>query len=111
MPVFVRDLDTTRSLWKQPGRQFTTGLAVGPTRLTHLIHQFEGALRGTPPAQALALQGRIRASASKHELWDLRSEVHALVKQAFDAWEAQSRLAELDGLFDSSGPRGTPFPV
>ncbi len=66
------------------------------------------ALRGTPPPAALALQARIRAVRAKQDLWHLRADIYALVKQTYDKWEAQIRIDELDDLFDSSRPRA-PF--
>ena len=76
--------------------------------MLQMIGEFERALRGTPPPAALALQARIRAVRGKQDLWHLRADVHALVKQTYDKWEAQIRIDELDDLFDSSHPRA-PF--
>jgi hypothetical protein len=98
-------MESTRSLWKERGHRFAAGLAASSSRLSHMINEFERALRGTLPADALALQSKIRAARTNIDLWDLRNDVHALVKQAFDKWEAQTRLDELESLFDSSGPR------
>jgi tartrate dehydratase beta subunit/fumarate hydratase class I family protein len=100
--MYVRNMDSTRSLWKQRGQRFVAGPSAISTRLSQMISEFERALRGTPAAAALALQGRIRSVRSKQDLWHLRADVHALVVQAYDKWEAQTRLDELDELFDAS---------
>jgi hypothetical protein len=70
-----------------------------------MINEFERALRGTLPADTRALLAEIRAARTKLDLWDLRSDVHALVQHAFDKWEAQTRLNDLNSLFDQPGPR------
>lgn len=103
--MYVRDMDSTRSLWKQRGHLFAAGLAASSSRLSHMINEFERALRGTLPADALALQAKIRAARTKLDLWDLRTDVHALVQQAFDQWEARVRLDDLNSLFDPPGWR------
>jgi len=108
VPICVRDMDSTRSLWKERGQRLVTGLAAVSPRLLQMIGEFERALRGTPQAAASALQGRIRGVRDKQDLWHLRAEVYALVKQTYDKWEAQIRIDELDDLFDSSRPRA-PF--
>jgi hypothetical protein len=65
-----------------------------------MAHAFEHALRGTLPADARDLRSRIRAARTKLDLWDLRADVHDLVRRAFDQWEAQVRLEDLNSLFD-----------
>jgi len=97
-------MNSTRPLWNERGQRLVSGAAVSP-RLLHMIDEFERALRGTPQAAASALQGRIRAVRSKHDLWHLRFDVYTLVKQTYDKWEAQVRVGELDDLFDSSHRR------
>jgi hypothetical protein len=109
--MYVRNSDPTRSLWNMRGQRCATGLASSSSRLTHMISEFERALRGTPPSDAWALKAKIRAARSKHDLWFLRTDIQALVKQAFDHWEAQVRLRELEALFDSAGPRSVLFPL
>jgi len=98
--VYVRDMDSTHSLWPQRGHRFAAGLAASSSRLSHMINEFERALRGTLPADARDLLSRIRAARTKLDLWDLRADVHALVQRAYDKWEAQARLDDLDSLFD-----------
>jgi len=98
-------MDSTRSLWER-GQRLISGL-VSP-RLLHMIGEFERALRGTPTAAAVALQSRIRAVRDPQDLWHLRADVYALVKQTYDRWEAQTRIDELDDLFESSRRRA-PF--
>jgi hypothetical protein len=102
--MFVRDVETSRSLWKEHGRRFVVGLAASSSRLTHMVDEFERALRGTLPADARALRARIRGARTKLELWDLRTEVHDLVRATFDKWEAQTRLDDLNSLFETPGP-------
>ncbi|MBE7419398.1 MAG: hypothetical protein HS128_16970 [Ideonella sp.] len=102
--MFVRDVETSRPLWKQQGRRFVAGLTASTSRLTHMVDEFERALRGTLPADARALRAKIRGARTKLELWDLRTEVHDLVRQAYDKWEAQTRLDDLNSLFEDSGP-------
>jgi len=102
--MFVRDVETSRQLWKQPGRRFVAGLTASTSRLTHMVDEFERALRGTLPADARALRAKIRGARTRLELWDLRTEVHDLVRQAYDKWEAQTRLDDLNSLFEDSGP-------
>jgi hypothetical protein len=41
----------------------------------------------------------------RQDLWHLRADIYALVKQTYHRWEAQVRIDELDDLFDSSRPR------
>ncbi|HEU5297665.1 MAG TPA: hypothetical protein VFU71_23000 [Burkholderiaceae bacterium] len=96
-------MDTTRSLWKERSQRSFGGL-VSP-RLLHMISEFERALRGTPPAAAVALQSRIRAVRDPLDLWHLRADVYALVDHTYDRWEAQTRIDELDDLFESSRRR------
>jgi hypothetical protein len=103
--MYVRDMESTRSLWKERGHRFAAGLAASSSRLSHMINEFERALRGTLPADARTLLAEIRAARTKLDLWDLRSDVHALVQHAFDKWEAQTRLDDLNSLFDQPGPR------
>src|SRR5262245_12335009 len=99
--MYVRDMDSTHPLWPQQGRRFVAGLAASSSRLAHMINEFEHALRGTLPADARDLRSRIRAARTKLDLWDLRLDVHELVRRAFDKWEAQTRLDDLNGLFDA----------
>jgi hypothetical protein len=98
-------MDSTRSLWTERGQRLISSLAAVSPRLLHMISEFERALRGTPPAAAVALQSRIRAVRDRQDLWHLRADIYALVKQTYDRWEAQVRIDELDDLFDSSRPR------
>jgi hypothetical protein len=105
--MFARDMNSTRPLWQERGQRLIGGLSVSP-RLVQMIGEFERALRGTQPPAVLALQARIRAVRSKQDLWHLRADVYALVKQTYDKWEAQTRIDELDDLFDASRPRA-PF--
>jgi hypothetical protein len=97
-------MEFTDSLWPQQGQRFAAGLVGSSSRLAHMIHEFERALRGTLPADARDLLSRIRAVRTKLDLWDLRSDVHELVRRAFDPWEARMRLCDLNSLFDP--PRG-----
>ncbi len=108
--MYVRDSDGTLSLWKQRGQRLFSGRPANPSRLSQLMHEFERALRGAPPASTSELKGRIRSARSKHDLWHLRGDVHALVTRTYDKWEAQTRLDELDDLFDSAEPRSSQFP-
>ena len=108
--MYVRDMDSTDSLWPQRHR-FAAGLAASASRLAHMINEFERALRGTRLADARDLCPRIRAARTQLDLWDLRLDVHQIVCQAFDKWEAQVRLDDLNSLFDpprsrSLGPTG-----
>jgi hypothetical protein len=102
--MFVRDVQTSRSLWKQHSQRFVVGLTASTSRLTHMVDEFERALRGTLPADARALRAKIRGARTKLELWDLRVDVHDLVRHAYDKWEAQTRLDDLNSLFEDSGP-------
>jgi hypothetical protein len=104
--MFVRDMDASDSLWPQHGHRFAAGLVGSASRLSHMVHAFEHALRGTQPADARDLRSRIRAARTPLDLWDLRRDVHDLVRRVFDKWEAQTRLDDLDGLFDPPRPRG-----
>jgi hypothetical protein len=104
--MYVRDMESTHSLWPQQGQRFAAGLVASASRLSHMINEFEHALRGTLPADARDLLSRIRAARTKLDLWDLRLDVHELVRSAFDKWEAQGRLDDLDSLFDAPRPRG-----
>lgn len=104
----MRDMGSTRPLWRPYGQRLIAGPAAVSPRLLQMISEFERALRGTPPPAALALQARIRAVRGKQDLWHLRADIYALVKQTYDKWEAQIRIDELDDLFDSSRPRA-PF--
>jgi hypothetical protein len=108
VPVYVHGMGSTRPLWNQSGQRLINASASASPRLLQMIGIFERALRGTPPPAALALQARIRAVRGKQDLWHLRADIYALVKQAYDKWEAQIRIDELDDLFDSSRPRA-PF--
>jgi len=101
-------MGSTRPLWSERGQRLIAASTAGSPRLLQMIGEFERALRGTPPPAALALQSRIRAARDKQDLWHLRADVYALVKQTYDKWEAQIRVDELDDLFDSSRPRA-PF--
>ena len=103
--MYVRDVNATLPLWKEHGQRLVIGLAAVSPRLVQMIGEFERALRGTPAPDALVLQARIRAARHKHDLWHLRADVYALVRQTYDRWEAQLRLDELEDLFDSSLPR------
>jgi hypothetical protein len=104
--MYVRDMDATHSLWPRPGHRFASGLVAGSARLSHMINAFEHALRGTLPADARDLRSRIRSARTQLDLWDLRLDVHDLVCRAFDKWEAQVRLDDLNSLFDAPRPRG-----
>jgi hypothetical protein len=106
--VYVRDMNSTLPLWTERGQRSSSGSAPASPRLLQMIGEFERALRGTPPRAALVLQARIRAVRGKQDLWHLRADIYALVKQAYDKWEAQIRIDELDDLFDSS-LRRAPF--
>ncbi|HTP70846.1 MAG TPA: hypothetical protein VML58_01405 [Burkholderiaceae bacterium] len=106
--MYVRDINTTLPLWKEHGQRLVTGLAAVSPRLVQMIGAFERALRGTPPAPAQALCARIRAVRHKQDLWHLRADIYALVRQTYDRWEAQLRIDELDELFDFTRPR-VPF--
>ncbi|MBE7426634.1 MAG: hypothetical protein HS106_11405 [Ideonella sp.] len=105
--MYVRDINVTLPLWKDRGQRLVTGLAAVSPRLVQMIGAFERALRGTPRPAALLLCARIRAVRHKHDLWHLRADVYALVKQTYGKWEAQLRIDELDDLFDPSHPRVT----
>ena len=107
--VYVRDINATLPLWKERGHRLVTGLAAVSPRLMQMIGEFERALRGTPTTDAVALQARIRAVRHKQDLWHLRSDVYALVKQTYDRWEAQLRIEELDDLFDAAAHPRVPF--
>lgn len=104
--MYLRNMDSTHPLWKRRSHLFAAGPAAGSVRLSHMINEFERALRGTVPADALALQTKIRSARTKLDLWDLRADVHVLVRQAFDQWEARVRLEDLNSLFDPPTPRG-----
>jgi hypothetical protein len=104
--MYVRDMDSTHSLWPRQGHRFAAGLVASSSRLSHMVNAFEHALRGTPPADARDLRTRIRSARTKLDLWDLRLDVHDLVRLAFDKWEAQVRLDDLNSLFDAPRPRG-----
>jgi hypothetical protein len=109
--MYVRDMDSTDSLWPQRGHRFAAGLAASASKLAHMINEFERALRGTRTADARDLCSRIRAARTQVDLWDLRLDVHELVRQAFDKWEAKVRLDDLNSMFDpphrrSVGPAG-----
>jgi len=106
--VYVRDINATLPLWKEHGQRLVTGLAAVSPRLLQMIGAFERALRGTPRPAALLLCARIRAVRDKQDLWHLRADVYALVRQTYDKWEAQLRIDELDDLFDGTRPRA-PF--
>jgi hypothetical protein len=106
--MYVRDMDATDSLWPQRGHRFAAGLVAGSSRLSHMINEFERALRGTLPVDARDLRSRIRAARTQLDLWDLRPDVHALVSRAFDKWEAQVRLDDLNSLFDFPRSSGAP---
>ena len=104
--MYVRDMDSTHSLWPQQGHRFAAGLVANSSRLSHMINEFERALRGTLPADARDLRAKIRAARTKLDLWDLRVDVHELLRRAFDQWEARSRLDDLNSLFDAPRLRG-----
>ena len=104
--MYVRDMDATHSLWPQHGQRFAAGLVSSSSRLSHMINEFERALRGTLPVDARDLRWRIRGARTKLDLWDLRLDVHELVRRDFDKWEAQVRLDDLDSLFDAPASRG-----
>jgi len=104
--MYVRDMEFTDSLWPQPSQRFAAGLVASVSRLSHMINEFERALRGTLPADARDLRARIRSARTKLDLWDLRPEVHELVRRAFDPWEARARLDDLNSLFDAPRSRG-----
>ena len=99
--MFVRDMEFTDSLWPQQGQRFAAGLVASASRLAHMINEFERALRGTRPADARDLLSRIRSARTKLDLWDLRGDVHELVRRAFYPWEARMRLDDLNSLFDA----------
>ena len=103
--MYVRDTASNRSLWTQRGQRFLCDLMAGSSRLSHMVHEFERALRGTAPADARALTGKIRSAADAQDLWHLRADIVAVVTRAYDRWEAQTRLDDLDSLFDHAGPR------
>ena len=103
--MYVRDMGTTLPLWKEHGHRLAIGLATVSPRLMQMIGEFERALRGTPPSAAIALQARIRAVRDKQDLWHLRGDVFALVRDTYDKWEAQFRLDDLEALFGVSRPR------
>jgi len=104
--VYVRDMEFTDSLWPQQSQRFAAGLFASVSRLSHMINEFERALRGTLPADARDLCARIRSARTPLDLWDLRIDVHDLVRKAFDPWEARMRLADLNCLFDPPRSRG-----
>lgn len=104
--MYVRDMDSTDSLWPQQGRRFAAGLVSSTSRLSHMINAFEHALRGTLAADTRDLRSRIRAARTPLDLWDLRLDVHERVRRTFDKWEAQTRLDDIDSLFDAPRPRG-----
>ena len=102
-------MNSTRSLWRERGQPIVSGLAAVSPRLVHMIFEFERALRGRPAAAAVTLQSRIRAVRDARDLWHLRHDVYALVKQTYDKWEAQRRIEELDELFDPLHRRAPPL--
>jgi hypothetical protein len=104
--MYVRDMEFTDSLWPQPSLRFAAGLVASVSRLSHMINEFEHALRGTLPADARDLLARIRSARTKLDLWELRSDVYELVRRTFDTWEARARLADLNSLFDPPRSRG-----
>ncbi|HEX6721295.1 MAG TPA: hypothetical protein VF107_06980 [Burkholderiaceae bacterium] len=104
--MFVRDMEFSDSLWPHQGRRFAAGLVASSSRLAHMINEFERALRGTPSADARELLSRIRCARTKLDLWDLRTEVHELLRRAFDPWETRMRLDDLNSLFDTQRARG-----
>ena len=104
--VYVRDMEFTDSPWPQQSQRFAAGLFASVSRLSHMINEFERALRGTLPADARDLCARIRSARKPLDLWDLRSDVHDLVRKAFDPWEARVRLDDLNCLFDPPRSRG-----
>jgi hypothetical protein len=95
--MYVRDMDSTDSLWPQHGHRFAAGLVGSTSRLSHMINEFERALRDTLPADAR----------TQLDLWDLRLDVHELVRRAYDKWEAQVRLDDLNSLFDAPHSRAS----
>jgi hypothetical protein len=103
--MYVRDMDSTDSLWPQQGRRFAAGLVGSSSRLSHMVHAFETALRGTLVADTRDLRSRIRAARTPLDLWDLRLDMHDLLRRAFDPWEARTRLDDLDSLFDAPRSR------
>jgi hypothetical protein len=105
--MYVRDMDSTDSLWPQHGHRFAAGLVGSTSRLSHMINEFERALRDTLPADARDLRSRIRAARTQLDLWDLRLDVHELVRRAYDKWEAQVRLDDLNSLFDAPHSRAS----
>ena len=105
--MYVRDMEATDSLWPHQGQRFAARLVASSSRLAHMINEFERALRGTRPADTRDLLSRIRGARTKLDLWDLRSDVHELVRRAFDAWEARTRLGDLECMFDAPHARGT----
>jgi hypothetical protein len=104
--MYVRDMDSTDSLWPQRGHRFAAGMVGSNSRLFHMINAFEHALRGAQPAETRDVRSRIRAARTPLDLWDLRLDVHELVRRRFDRWEARMRLDDLDSLFDAPRPRG-----
>ena len=66
--MYVRDMEFTDSLWPQPSHRFAAGLVASVSRLSHMINEFERALRGTRPADARDLRARIRSARTKLDL-------------------------------------------
>lgn len=100
--MYVKDADATLTLWKQRGSRFTGASVSTAMRLSEMIYDFEYSLRGTPPALSNPVRSQIRGVRDKQDLWDLRTEIFALVARCFDHWEAQTRIDELNRFFDAS---------
>jgi hypothetical protein len=99
------------SLWGQRKPAGPIQAASANPRLAHLMDEFEQALSGVESPDSLRLRARILCARSKADLWYLRADVFDLISHAMGQWEAQERLADLNELFESSGPRTGPIPL
>lgn len=90
---------------RQPGKPLISA------RMAHLVAEFENALSGLDSPEVLRLLVRIQQARSKTDLWHLRANVFDLVSRALGQHVAQTRMQDLNALFESSGPRTGPIPL
>jgi hypothetical protein len=104
--MFEKSWAPTGSLWPQARTRYVSGPAAAVAKLSLMLDEFERALRSVHGTQADALRLRIRGASSKDDLWYMRSEIFDIVSRHFDQWEAQSRLRDLDALFEQNRSPG-----
>lgn len=104
-------VDASKALWHLHTPWWGPGSRRHAACVATMGRRFSEALAELPPQRAIPLRSRIRRACSPVDFWHLRVDVFNAVSRSLGQQVAQCRLAELDTLFVSGGPRSGPLPL